>query len=345
MPPDPTIEPPEGSARSAAQSAVRVSLRGRLLSTALKLTVKRALARRGISELSAMRERLDHLADRLKFPSTVVRSTALLGAISAEWTRVAGVSDPARIVFYCHGGAYLLGSARMYRDLTYQLAKVCAAEVVAIDYRLAPEHPYPAAPDDALAAYRALLNTGVQAQRIVVAGDSAGGNLALVLLQRLRAARLPLPAAAVLFSPWADLTGSGGSIRTRAHLDPMLPANRIGEAAAYYAPGHDLANSDISPVFGDFASMPPLLVHVGSREILLDDARRVVAAARATKVDVSYREWTGMPHVFQAFARFVPEARMALEEVGAFVIARVSAARAAALDAERAANVVRLRSA
>lgn len=331
MPAAATTEPPP---RRTFAGRTRTSLQGVLLNTVLRYTVKRTLARRGIEELGAMRARLDRLTNYMKFSPAVSRHAARLNGVDAEWTRVAGSSDPARIVFYCHGGAYLLGSARMYRDLTYQLARYCAADVLAIDYRLAPEHPHPAAIDDAMAAYRALIDGGIAATRIVVAGDSAGGNLALVLLQRLRDAQLPLPAAGVLFSPWADLSGSGATMRSNAQVDPLLPVGRIGEAASYYANGADLKDASISPLFGDFAGLPPLLLHVGAKEVLLDDARRVHAAARAAGVDVTYREWAGMPHVFQAFARFVPEARSALSQVGDFVIDRVSAARN--VDARRA---------
>ena len=193
-----------------------------------------------------------------------------------------------------------------------------------------------------MAAYRALLASGVHGDRIVIAGDSAGGNLALVLLQQLRDAGLPLPAAGVLFSPWADLTGSGATLQTNAKLDPMLPAARMKETVACYAPDRNLTDSAISPLFGSFAGLPPLLLHVGSREVLLDDARRVAAAARNAGVDTTYREWRDMPHVFQAFARFVPEARVALGEVGQFVIERVAAAGSAV--AVQAASRARLRS-
>lgn len=318
MPLDPTSSLPSAPGRA--------SLRGRLLNRVLSWTVKPSLARLSMDNLGATRARLNGMSNRLRFPAGVRRQSETLNDVPAEWTHIAGISDPTRTILYCHGGAYLVGSPRMYRDLTYQLARACRAQVVAIDYRLAPEHPFPAAYDDALAAYRALLSKGIAAHRIVIAGDSAGGNLALALLQRLRDLGEPLPAGGVLFSPWADLTLAAESIASAARLDPMLPADRIEEAAHFYAGEMLTSDARISPVFGSFAGLPPQLLHVGTRELLLDSVRRVRAAAERDGVAVEYQEWRHMPHVFHAFARLVPEARAALQQVGRFVIDRISAA-------------------
>jgi len=179
---------------------------------------------------------------------------------------------------------------------------------------LAPPLPIRAT-EDALAAYKALLQQGTPAQRIVISGDSAGGNLALVTLLNIRQAKLPTPAAAVLLSPWADLTGSGESMQINAASDAMLPGERMPEAAHLYAGEHNLRDWRISPLFGDYSGLPPLMIHVGSTEILRDDARRVAATAEAAGVDVTLKEWPQAPHVFPVFADLLPEGRAALAEI------------------------------
>jgi len=214
-----------------------------------------------------------------------------------------------------HAGAYFVGSPDAYRLFAANLALAADARVGVLDYSLAPEAPYPAATNDAMAAYRALLQQGVPAQRIVISGDSAGGNLALVTLLKIKEARLPTPAGGILLSPWADLTGSGESLESNAQNDPMLPGERLAEAAHLYAGSNDLRNWRISPLFGDYAGLPPLTIHCGSSEILRDDSRRVAACAREAGVDVQLKEWHEAPHVFPAFADLLPEGKAALTEI------------------------------
>jgi acetyl esterase/lipase len=239
--------------------------------------------------------------------------------------RAAASMRPPRIVFHLHGGAYIVGSPRSYRELTWRLAAAGGADVVTIDYRLAPEHCYPAASDDALAAYAALLASGHAPSVIVVSGDSAGGNLALATLLRARDAGLPLPAAAVLLSPWTDMTGASRSLVDNATRDAMLPASRLRDIVACVAPGMDAAAPLLSPVYADLRGLPPLLVHASDSEILRDDARRLAAHVTASGGSVRYREWPDMPHVFQAFARLLPTAREALDEIGGFIRAATAA--------------------
>lgn len=298
------------------------SFRGHLLNAAIRYAGKRRLA--GLeftpAAIAASRARMERLGDRVALAPSLSRHVDDLGGVMTEWTR--GNHPPRGVIFYCHGGGYVVGSPRVYRRLAARLATLTHCDVAVIDYRLAPEHVYPAAPDDALAAYRALLSR-IDASSIFIAGDSAGGNLALVTLLRARDQGLPLPSGAVLLSPWTDLTGSGASMRTNAKLDPMLPAQRIDEAARLYAPTGELRSPDISPLFGDFRGLPPLSIHVGTTEILLDDSRRLAERACLHGVAAEVETWHRMPHVFPMFADFLPEGRQALDDIGGFIDTRL----------------------
>ncbi len=301
------------------------SLRGHVFNAAVRYGAKRRLA--GLeftpAAIVASRERMERLGARnAPFAPALTRDLDPLGGVATEWTRAPNARG---VIFYCHGGGYALGSPRVFRGLAARLAAVTDCDVAVIDYRLAPEHPYPAAPDDAIGAYRALLARGTDPKSIVIAGDSAGGNLALVTLLRARDEGLPLPCAMVLLSPWTDLTGSGASMRTNARHDPVLPAHRLGDAARLYAPRADLAHPDLSPLFADFTGVPPLAIHVGTTEILLDDSQRLADRARTHGAAVELTVWHRMPHVFPMFSDFIPEGRRALNDIGAFVEARLQA--------------------
>jgi acetyl esterase/lipase len=300
------------------------SIRTRLVNLALRGLVKRDLARRDLSlaSINDLRARLDRLADRASFPEDVQFTPADADGVPGEWTRPADACAGNRVILYLHGGGYAFGSARLYRRLTHPLAAATGVRVLTPDYRLAPEHPFPAAPDDALRVYRHLLTAGHAGEEIALAGDSAGGNLVLVLLQRIREAGLPMPASATCLSPWADLTASGDSVILNAHRDPMLPANRLAEAADLYAPDADLQDPLISPLFADYRDFPPLLLHVGATEILLDDAVRVARAAERAGVRADLRIWPAQPHVFHLLGPFLPEARTATHEIARFVLTR-----------------------
>ena len=301
----------------------RISWQGRLLNLALQVAVRRSMARRSVGDVPAMRANLDSMGSRQPLPKHILHTADELGGIPAEWTRAAGVSDAQRTVLYLHGGAFLVGSPRMYRGLTAELAHHAAAEVVAIDYRLAPEHPFPAALQDAEAAYTALLARGQSPRQLVVMGDSAGGNLTLALLQSIRSSGLPMPAAAVLLSPWLDLDADYDLAARHVRQDPMLPATRIREAAALYAGTSAASDPLISPMQLEFRDLPPLLMHAGGRELLLPAMRLFAERARAAGAVLEFREWAGMPHVFQAFARLVPEARAAMTDLAKYIIERV----------------------
>lgn len=228
-------------------------------------------------------------------------------------------SLPDRHILFLHGGGYVTGSPELYRHVTWRFAAAARARLSAIDYRLAPEHPFPAALDDALAAWRALLAEGADPQRTAFLGDSAGGGLALALCLRLRDEKLPLPAAIVALSPWTDLALSGESMRGNAGADPMESAAIASDFAARYLNGADPCQPYISPLYGDPHGLPPTLIQVGSDEVLRDDSMRMAARMREAGVPVDLEIWPRMPHVWHVFAAVMPEARRAIARIGIFV--------------------------
>ena len=224
-----------------------------------------------------------------------------------------------RHVLYLHGGGYVTGAPELYRHVLWRFAGAAAARLAAIKYRLAPEHPFPAALDDAVAAWRGLIAEGADPRRTVVMGDSAGGGLALALALRLRDQCEPLPAAIVAMSPWTDLALTGDSLRRNAAADPMQNAADVTNLASRYLAGADPRHPYASPLYGDPAGLPPSLIQVGSDEILRDDSVRMAARMRAAGCDVALEIWPRMPHVWHAFAAVMPEARRAITRLGAFV--------------------------
>nr|ACZ16567.1 lipase/esterase [uncultured bacterium] len=229
-------------------------------------------------------------------------------------------SSADRVILYFHGGGYVIGSNVAYRGFAGRLARATSSRVCVVNYRLAPEHPFPAALDDAVMAYSWLRQQGYAANRIVIAGDSAGGGLTLATLLKLRELAEPLPAGAVTLSPWSDLAGTGATLAPGAVDDPLVQGDAIGGMAGMYAP-NDLTNPLASPLYGDYAGLPPLLIQVGGREVLLDDAVRVRDKARAAGVDVVYFEGDGLIHVWPVLAANAPESEAALSQIGEFVAA------------------------
>jgi acetyl esterase/lipase len=240
------------------------------------------------------------------------------GGAPAEWV-TAPESRPERVLVHLHGGAYVMGSPESHRPLATRLARAARARVLLVDYRLAPEHPHPAAVEDAVASFHHVLAGGLAAQQTAICGDSAGGGLAAAALVALRDAGGPLPVAAALLSPWLDLTLSGKTVKTRADADPLCSEALLRPAAEAYAKGTDLRAPTVSPVFADLAGLPPLLVQVGDAEILLDDSRRFAERARAAGVDVELEVADEMIHVWHAFADILPEACEAIDRVAAFL--------------------------
>ena len=231
-----------------------------------------------------------------------------------------------RTVLYLHGGGYVIGSPTDYRDMVPRIVRAAGARALAVDYRLAPEHPHPAAVDDAVKAYRGLLDQGVRPEDIVVAGDSAGGGLTVATLVAARDAALPLPAAGVCISPWVDLEGSGESMIANAGRDPLVKKDLVVGMAQAYLGDRDRRTPLAAPLYADLQGLPPLLIQVGTSEALLDDARRLAARAKAAGVDVTIEEWPDMIHVWHVFGSFLPEARQASDRIGEFVTERTGQA-------------------
>ncbi|VFM96920.1 MAG: Acetyl esterase/lipase [Candidatus Kentron sp. G] len=253
-----------------------------------------------------------------KTPSDVSIETLSGGEINGEWVSTTN-SLPNRAILFFHGGGYVMGASERHRDFNWRLAKVSRAKVFSVDYRLAPEHPFPAALQDALAAWQWLLEQGFNPENIIISGDSAGGGLSLATMLSLRDAGSPLPAAAALFSPWTDLSISGESADFNSRYDPFTIPRIISlMAAAYTSNDTDLRHPLVSPLFGDLTGMPPLCLHVGSTEVLLSDSTRLAEKAEAANVNVMLKVWHAMPHIFHLCACCLPEGRKVIEEVGAF---------------------------
>lgn len=254
----------------------------------------------------------------LKPPRGASVAPVTAGDVPAFWIAAKGVATE-RVLLYIHGGGFVLGWNNQYFGWLHYLSKTSNARILAIDYRLAPEHPFPAALDDCVAAYRWLLAQGVQPRQLAIGGDSAGGNLTLTTLLALRDAGVALPAAGVCLSPGTDFTISGESFQQNQAIDPVLNHRFIHEALQAYVGTADPRNPLLSPIFADLHGLPPLLIQVGSDELLLSDARRVTERAQAAGVAVTLSVFSHMWHVFQMFAPSLPEARQAVNALGAFI--------------------------
>jgi monoterpene epsilon-lactone hydrolase len=291
------------------------SLRAHLAVWITKWRVKRRL--KGVRDYRVARRILR--PDPYKVPPTIQISPAQLGGVPGEW--VAGPKPGAIILLYLHGGGYFGCSAKTHRPITAGFA-MQGFRVYALDYRLAPENKFPAAVDDAVAVYRALLSEGHAAQSIVVAGESAGGGLALSLMLSLRASGEPLPARAALFSPWTDLAATGDSVSTNAGRCAMFSGTDIAPTALFYLGDTDPRNPIASPLYADLSGLPPLLIHVGADEVLRDDSTRLAERARAAGVHVELKVWPVVPHAWQLAPHLIPEGRQSLREAGAFLRAQ-----------------------
>lgn len=257
-------------------------------------------------------------ASTLSFiPRSVKHQRESLGNINVDWLRPKVAAKDA-VMLYLHGGAYVLGSLKTHGELAGKLAAASRLNTAMPDYRLAPEHPFPAALDDAFACYMALLDSGYSANKILVGGDSAGGGLTLSLLLKLKELGIQQPAAAYLISPLTDLTASGESHQTRAEVDPLLSRHWLNYGATAYAGALDLANPMISPLFADVSGLPPIMIQVGDDEILLDDSLQFAKAANAQGVNIHATVWPNMWHDFQATAFGLPEQAEAIEEFSQF---------------------------
>ncbi|MGA2095915.1 MAG: alpha/beta hydrolase fold domain-containing protein [Candidatus Acidiferrum sp.] len=296
------------------------SWQARLAVQIVKWRVKRKLL--GVRDYRVARKILR--PDPYTVPATVRVSPSKVGGVPGEWVEAIQTNSNANpVLLYLHGGGYFACSAESHRAITVSFARE-GFKVLAPDYRLAPEDQFPAAVDDAVAAYRGLLSGGHSPERIVVGGDSAGGGLAVALLLALREAGVRLPSGAALFSPWTDLAATGESIRTNADRCAMFHGPSIGYSARYYLGEADPRTPLASPLYADLTGLPPLLIHVGADEILLDDSTRLAERARAAGVKTELKIWPVVPHAWQLAAGKIPEARQSLRESAAFLLALLS---------------------
>lgn len=292
------------------------SFRAHLLSAVMRVQVKRRLGT--VKDVRQVRDILGK--SMVPAPKGARFVTGNAGGIPGEWVSFEAVT-PSATLLYLHGGGYVACSPRTHRPITAAYAKH-GLRVFAPDYRLAPEHPFPAAIEDAVAAYRAVRADADPAERFVLSGDSAGGGLALALLLKLRDLGLPMPDAAALFSPWTDLAVTGATIETNSARDAMFTGDAIRLGPPTYLAGADPRDPLASPLYADLHGLPPLLIHVGEREVLRDDSTRLAERARAAGVPVRVRVWPVVPHVWQIVGPMLPEARDSLQEAAAFLHGR-----------------------
>src|SRR5262249_16596172 len=301
-----------------------MSLRANLIRFGLRTLLKRS-ARPGRS-LAATRRQFAMMG---RFVPRPPRGTATI-ALDAGGVPADSIATPAsradRHVLYLHGGAFYVGSPALYRDFTWRIAGAARARVLCIDYRLAPEHPFPAAVDDAVTAYRWLLQGGATPAQVAFVGDSAGGGLTFAALMRLRDEGTPLPAAAVAVSPWADPALTGASPRAHAPAQAAPAGAVLPSPAAHYLAGADPRHPHASPIYGNASRLPPMLILTGSDDVLLDDAMRMADAMRKAGCDVEAEVWPRMFHAWPVLARILPEGRAAVARIGAFLDRRLQPA-------------------
>jgi epsilon-lactone hydrolase len=277
------------------------------------------------SDAIEQRRLLRELLSAQPLPAGVTVTAAALGGVPAAEITVDGV-EPRHVVLYFHGGVYVMGDAFLAAGLASQVGRRTRAKVVSVDYRLAPEHPYPAAVDDALAAYEALLQGGTASSDIAFAGESAGGGLAIATLVNARDHGLPLPAAAFVMSPYADLTLAGTTMETKREVDPLMSRENLQSRVTDYTSGQDAALGLISPIFADLSGLPPLIIQAGTHEVLLDDAVRLARQAATADVEVTLDITPRVPHVFQTFYPILDEATAALDRAGQLLSAHLAGA-------------------
>jgi acetyl esterase/lipase len=268
--------------------------------------------------LAERRERLDALGQAYGLaPDVTVRPVDANG-VPAEWTSTPA-ADISRVILFLHGGGYVSGSIASHRHLVAEAGRAAGARTLALDYRRAPEHPFPAAVDDAMAGYRFLLSTGVAPSRICIAGDSAGGGITLAALVTIRDAGLKLPGCAWCISPWVDLECIGASMTSKAAVDPMIQRDYLQEIGGMYLNGADPRSPLAAPLYAELAGLPPMLIQVGTAETLLDDAVRLAERAAATNVRVTLEAWPEMIHVWHLFHPQLAEGRRAITAAGNFI--------------------------
>ena len=268
--------------------------------------------------IDEMRRSMESLTKLASLPSKTKVEKVSFNGISAEWI-CAKEAHEDRVILYLHGGGYNIGSPNTHRELAAHISMTSGAKVLLPDYRLAPEHPFPSALEDATSAYRWLLDTGLTGRNISIAGDSAGGALSIATSISLRDTGEPSPASIACISPWTDLEMSGNSIKTHAKIDPLLNLQLLKIMASNYIGDNDPCSPLISPIYADLRGISPLLIHVGSDEMLLDDSTRIAEKAKNAEVDVTLKIYDQMWHAWHLNVRLMPEAKNAIEELGSFI--------------------------
>jgi monoterpene epsilon-lactone hydrolase len=277
------------------------------------------------SGVEEQRRQLREAVSAQPLPADVTVTAAVLGGVPTAEITVDGV-EPRHVILYFHGGVYVISDAFLAAGLASEIGRRTHAKVISVDDQLAPEHPYPAAVDDALAAYEALLHDGIAPSDIAFAGDSAGGGLAIATLVNARDHGLPLPAAALVMSPYVDLTLAGTTMETKRDVDPLLNRELLQPRVADYTSGQDAALALISPVFADLSGLPPLIIQAGTHEVLLDDAVRLARQAATADVEVTLDITPRVPHVFQGYSPILDEAAAALDRAGQLLSAHLAGA-------------------
>jgi len=293
------------------------SRRSKLLAWVTRRTMKNRLGASG--SVSKERENLEKMSGLMS--RRTPGPPATINGVPGEW-QLPQTGDGGRTILYLHGGGYVLGSPLSHRDMVGAIADAAHARAFIADYRLGPEHPFPAAVEDAVAAYQGLLDSGIDPARLCIAGDSAGGGLTVAALVAIRDRKLPLPAGGICISPWADLTCSSNSMTSMAEADPMLKPDALRWMAGLYLNGQDPKAPLASPVFADLEGLPPLLIQVGTEEALYDDAITLSRVAHEAGVDATLEVWEGMMHVWHLMAKLIPEGKQAIQAIGAFVVAK-----------------------
>lgn len=295
-----------------------MSWQAKLLNRALKYTFKplsyQALKNVNESSLARASAGFDVLTKFM--PRRKYQSHSIKSPVNAQW--LTPEKESGIVILYCHGGAYFSGSSQSHHNLTSALSQETGARVLALNYRQAPHFAFPAWIDDAMLAYQLILET-TQAEKVIFAGDSAGGNLVLAALIKIRELDLPMPAGAICLSPWADLSCSLPSFKRNAESESLLNPQMLAAVGDFILQKETAKNPLLCPAFADYHGFPPLCIHVGSKEILLDDAKQIRRQAEKANVAIDYKEWEDLPHVFQIFVGFLPEATASIKELAAFM--------------------------
>jgi epsilon-lactone hydrolase len=271
-----------------------------------------------LGTIDGFRIAFEELASHFLLATDITTEPVEAGGVSAEWIAAPGVAED-RVLLYLHGGGYIMGSMRTHREMISRLSRAAGMRALGLEYRVAPEHPFPAAVEDAIAAYRWLVSTGIDPRKIVIGGDSCGGGQTVATLVALRYLGEPLPAAGVCISAWTDLTHTAESFTTNAAVDPVIQRELLEFMASVYLGGRDRRTPLASPLYADLHGLPPLLILVGSTETMLDDSTGLAERAQAAGVEVTLEVWDDMIHCWPLFASILPKGQQAVERIGAFI--------------------------